>query len=329
MIRYIIKRLLLLILVLFGVMLFVFIVSRCTGDAVMSILGDSYTPEAYQKLYVEMGFDKPYVIQFFEYVWNVLHGNLGVSYFSKMPVSSEVLIRFPDSIKIAIFSMLWSVPIGVFCGTFAAVKQYSAWDYSLTTLALIFNSIPGFWAALLLLLIFSLGLGWLPATGISTWKHYILPCVALGLHPLAYMARLSRTTFLDVIRQDYIRTARSKGLSESAVIFKHAFQNAAIPLITQLSTNFAILVGSSAVVENIFMIPALGNYVTSSINYQDYPAVQGAVLMFSVFVSTVNLLVDIAYGFVDPRIKAKYNNTASLKDKIVTWKLAKEAGGKV
>lgn len=326
MIRYVIKRLLMMILVSLGVILFVFIVSRASGDPVAAILGENYTQEQYDQIYYSMGFDRPQIVQFFSYIVDVLHGDLGRSYHNNADIWGEIMFRFPDSIKIAVFTLLWAVPVGLIIGIISAVKQYSKLDYSLTTAAMILNSLPGFWVALMLMLIFSLKLKLVSATGISSWKSYILPCVALGLHPMAHMARLSRSSMLEVIRQDYIRTARSKGLGEKKIIFKHALQNASMPLITQVGSNFATIVGSSAVVENIFMIPGLGNFLSMSIANRDYPAIQGTVLVFSIFVGFVNLLVDICFGFVDPRIKAKYSNTASLKSKIQTWKLAREAG---
>lgn len=306
MIRYIIKRMLLMLLVALGVVLFVFIVSRAGGDPVATILGDQYTQEEYDTLYHDLGFDQPYVVQFFNYISQILHGDLGTSYISKASVAKEITMRFPISIRIAVFSMLFSVPIGLIIGLISAIKQNTTWDYVLNGSALLLNAIPGFWAALMMMLLFSLKLNLLPATGLDTWKGYILPCIAVGLHPMTYMARLSRSSFLEVINQDYIRTARSKGLRERAVIFKHALPNAAIPVITQISNNFAIVVGSSAVIENIFMVPGVGNYLAYSITVHDYPSVQGAVLFFSIFVSLVNLVVDILYAFVDPRIKANY-----------------------
>lgn len=329
MIRYVIKRLLMMILVSLGVILFVFIVSRASGDPVVTILEGNYTQEQYDLVYHQMGFDRPQIVQFIDYIVDVLHGDLGQSYHNKASIWDEIMFRFPDSIRIAVCTLIWAVPVGLCIGIVSAVKQYSKLDYTLTTVAMILDSLPGFWVALMLMLIFSLKLKLVPATGVATWRGYILPCVALGLRPMAHMARLSRSSMLEVIRQDYIRTARSKGLGEKTVIFKHALQNAALPLITQIGSNFATIVGSSAVIENIFMIPGLGNYLAMSISNRDYPAIQGTVLVFSIFVSFVNLLVDICFGFVDPRIKAKYANTTSLKDKIKMWKLAKEKGVRV
>lgn len=328
MLRYIVRRLLLMFLVLFGVMIFVFAVSRATGDPIVAMFGDGgFTKEQYDQLYHEYGFDRPQIVQFFDYVWDVLHGDLGTSYATRTKIFDDVMFRFPDSIRIAVFSLLWSIPIGILVGLVAAVKQYSALDYTLTTFAMISSALPSFWTALMLMLIFSLGLKLVPATGLETWKGYILPCIALGLHPMAHTARLTRSTMLEVIRQDYIRTARSKGLTERVVLFKHALQNASIPIVTQVGGNFANIVGGAVVVENIYLIPGLGNYLSEAIMSRDFPAVQGTVLMFAIFVSLVNLLIDIIYAILDPRIKAKYSSTISIKQKFINWKNAREMRG--
>lgn len=326
MIRYIIRRLLLMVLVTFGVMLFVFIVSRSTGDPI-SAMYEGLTQEEHDILYHEYGFDRPYIVQFADYVWDVLHGDLGRSYITKADIWDEVIFRFPDSIRIAVFTLLWSVPVGVLVGMISAVKQYSAIDFSLTALTMIISSMPSFWITLMLILLFSMRLKWLPATGVETWLGYIIPCFALGLRPLSHIARLTRSTMLEVIRQDYIRTARSKGLSERTVVFKHALQNAAIPIVTQIGGNFAAIVGGAVVVENICLVPGLGNFIATSISNRDYPGVQGAVLVFSIFVSFVNLLVDILYGVVDPRIKAKQQSTIGFKQMVFNWKCARKEKG--
>ena len=326
MLKYIIKRILLLVLVVAGVMVFVFIVSRATGDPVAARLGESFTQEQYDLLYQEMGLDKPYVVQFLNYVWDVLHGDLGKSYTNNASVYSEVMSRFPFSLRIAVFTLLWSIPLGVLFGIISAVKQYSPLDYTVTTFSMICSSLPAFWVALMLMLIFSLYLKLLPATGLSTWRGYILPCVASGMVPMAHMARLARTTMLEVIRQDYIRTARSKGLAEHIVILKHAVRNAAIPLVTQIGSSFATIVGSAAVVESIYQIPGVGNFIALSISNRDYPSVQGAVLLFSIFVCLMNLIIDLLYAVIDPRIKAKYSNTVGILAMIKMRKLSKEAG---
>lgn len=306
MVKYIVKRLLQMVVVLLGVLLVIFILSRASGDPIPSILGDNYTQEDYDAKYVELGFDKPIIVQYFNYVKGIItRMDMGVSYQSKRAVNKEIFARFPVSIRQALLTLMWSVPFGVFCGLISAVKQYSWADYTLTTLAMLMASMPSFWSGLMLMIVFSLKLGWLPATGVDTWKGLILPCVALGLHPVATFTRMTRSSMLEVIRQDYIRTARSKGLAYRTVITRHAIRNAAIPVVTSIGSTFSVIVGGSAVIENIFNIPGLGSFMIYSIGIGDYPAVQGGVLLFSIVVCTMNLLVDIMYMIIDPRIKDK------------------------
>lgn len=304
--RYIIKRLFLMIFVMFGVSLFVFVISRASGDPVVMMLGDTYTQDQYDAMYVSMGMDKPYIVQFFSYLWDVLHLNFGISYYTKVPVITEIANRLPLSFLIAVCTLVISVPVGVVIGIVSAVKQNTVTDYALTSLTLVLLAIPNFWLALLLILLFGLHLNLLPASYNGTWQSLILPCVTLGMHPITQNARLTRTRMLEVIRQDYIRTARSKGLSERKVIWGHALKNAIVPVFTQIGANMSVMVGSSAVVEGIFNIPGLGSYIISAIGMRDFPPLQGAILVFSLYVSCVNLVVDILYGFVDPRIRAKY-----------------------
>lgn len=292
------------VIVLLGVIMFVFILSRASGDPIPALLGESYTQEQYHAKFIELGFDKPYIIQYLNYVKGIItRFDLGTSYQSGRAVSAEVFSRLPISLRQALLTLGWAVPFGVFCGLISAVKQYSLADYSLTTLAMFMASMPSFWASLMLMLVLSLYLGLLPASGLDSWKGYIMPCIALGLRPVATFTRMTRSSMLEVIRQDYIRTARSKGLSYRRVIIEHALQNAAIPIVTTVGTTFSVIVGGSAVVENIFNIPGLGSYLIYSVGVSDFPSVQGGVLVFSLFVCLMNLLVDITYMIVDPRIK--------------------------
>ncbi len=316
MIRYIIKRILMTVLVMIGVTLFVFTINRASGDPIPILLGTGYTQEQYDVLEEQMGLDKPYVVQYFNYVKGIVtRFDLGTSYQTRSAISTEVLNRFPVSLSIALISLCVAAPLGIVIGIFTAVKQNTMWDYVGTTATVLFLSVPNFWIAIMLMLIVSLNLKLLPATGWGTWQHYILPCVTLAIHPVTHNSRLARTRMLEVIRQDYIRTAKSKGLNERQIVFKHALKNAAVPIITQVGTNLQVMVGSSAIVENIFGVPGLGSYIVYSIGVHDFPAVQGAILVFSLFVCLINLLVDIAYGFVDPRIRAKYTSSSRVARK--------------
>lgn len=311
------------IFVMFGVSLFVFVISRASGDPVVMMLGDTYTQEQYETMYIQMGMDKPYIVQYLNYIWDVIHLDFGISFITKVPVIDEIANRLPLSFTIAVCTLIISVPVGVVIGVVSAMKQNTAIDYALTSFTLVLLSIPNFWLALLLMLLFALHLNILPASFNGGWQSYILPCLTLGMHPITQNSRLTRTRMLEVIRQDYIRTARSKGLSERKVIYRHALKNAIVPVLTQVGANMSVMVGSSAVVEGIFNVPGLGSYIISAIGMRDFPPLQGAVLVFSLYVSCVNLVVDILYGFVDPRIRAKYTSH-SKKKAPVAKKLASE-----
>lgn len=324
--RYIIKRIFLMVFVMFGVSLFVFAISRASGDPVVMMLGDSYTKEQYNAMYIQLGMDKPYIVQFFNYIWDVLHLDFGVSYFSKMSVFTEISQRLPLSFGIAVITLCCSIPIGICIGIISAVKQNTAIDYTLTGFTIIMLSMPNFWLALLFILFFGLLLNVLPASFNGSWQSYVLPCLTLGMHPITQYSRLTRTRMLEVIRQDYIRTARSKGLSEKDVVVGHALKNAIVPVLTQIGANMSVMVGASAVVEGIFNVPGLGSYIITAIGNRDFPALQGAVLCFSLYVSCVNLVVDILYGFVDPRIKAKYMSYGKRKKKTVKTTAVAEGG---
>lgn len=300
------------ILVLLGVLLFVFIISRASGDPVVAVLGENYTQEQYQATYVSLGLDKPYVVQYFEYLKGIVTKlDLGTSYQSKLPVAYEVFTRFPVSVRLSINAIIWAVPLGIFFGVVSAIKQYSPLDYTVRTVSMIMGSMPGFWVAMMLMLIVSLKLKLVPATGLNDWRGYILPAITMGLHPVTFICRMTRSTMLEVIRQDYIRTARSKGLSQMKVIMSHAFRNAAVPIVAQIGGLVAVTCGGSAVIENIFNIPGLGSFLIYSIGANDYPCVQGAVVAYSLFVCIVNFAVDLIYGFIDPRIKASYMSVSS------------------
>lgn len=328
MLKYITRRLLQMVIVLLGVVLFVFILSRVSGDPIPELLGGNYTQEQYDAKYVELGFDKPIVIQYFNYVKNIVTKlDMGVSYSTKRAVSTEIFSRLPVSLRQAVLTLLWAVPFGVFCGLISAVKQYSIADYTLTTLAMFMASMPSFWISLMLMLLLSLKLGWLPATFDETWKGYVIPIVALGLRPVATFTRMTRSSMLEVIRQDYIRTARSKGLAYRTVIMRHALRNAAIPVVTSIGSTFSVIVGGSAVVENIFNIPGLGSFLIYSIGIGDYPCVQGGVLVFSVVVCCMNLLVDILYMIIDPRIKDKKSGGRKKRIKVPKAAPQTAAGG--
>ncbi len=308
MFKYVLKRVLLMIPILIGVIFIVFAINRMSpGDPVTALLSADASAEQIAAKRAELGLDKPFLYQFFLYLKNLcLHFDMGQSYYTGKPVADEVLRRFPYTLVLGISSVLISLVIGIPFGIISATKQYSAIDYSVTFISLILASFPGFLYSLLLVLLFSVKLNWLPAAGVVTWKHWILPILAMGGYPIATICRTTRSSMLEIVRQDYIRTARAKGLSERTVIQKHALRNSLIPIIAITGLQLGFVIGGTIVFESIFSIPGIGQYLMNSINNKDYNAVQGCVVFMSAFVCLMNLLTDIAYGFVDPRVKASY-----------------------
>lgn len=325
--KYVLKRVLLMIPVLLGVMFIVFAINHfMPGDPVISLLGNNYTQEQYDAKEAELGLDKPFLEQFFIYVKGVVTElDLGTSYQTNRSVSKEILERFPVTLKLGVLGILVTVIVGIPFGIISATKQYSALDYGVTVVSMFFASMPSFWMGLMAIIIFSYKLGWLPASGLFTWKHWILPVLTLGLSPVATITRMTRSSMLDVIRQDYIRTARAKGLSESAVIQRHALKNALIPVLTVVGMQLGTIVAGSVVIEAIFAINGTGQLLMTAINGKNYPVINGVVLFLSVSISLMNLLVDLVYGFVDPRIMAQYSSGGKKKKKAVAAAATAEA----
>lgn len=294
--------------VLLGVIVVVFSIMYITpGDPARMILGEGASPEAVQEVQEELGLNDSYFVQLVRYIKNVVFRfDLGKSYISKKPVISELLERFPTTIKLAVLSVTISVLLGVTMGVVSATKQYSVFDKIATTISLLGVSMPTFWAGLMAVIIFSVRLGWLPASGSYGPEYWVLPSLTLGIHSSATIMRMTRSSMLEVIRQDYIRTARAKGQKESIVILVHALKNAMIPVITVIGMQFGGLLGGSILIESVFAIPGLGKFIIDSIKTRDNPVVQGGVLLLALSFSLVNLLVDILYGYLDPRIKSQY-----------------------
>ena len=308
MFKFIAKRILLFIPVLLGVLLVVFTVNHFTpADPVYSIMGYNITQEQYDVKYEQLGLDDPFFVQFFNYLKGVVtEFDLGTSYQNKRAVADQIAERLGVTIKLGVIGLAITVLLGIPFGIISATKQNSPLDYTVTVASLFFASMPNFWLALMLIIILSLNLGWLPATGVHNWKGWIMPCVTLGMTPLAAVTRMTRSSMLEVIRQDYIRTAYAKGLTEREVIWKHALKNAMIPVITTIGYMASMIFGGAVVIESIFSIPGLGMLMQTAITNADYPVVLGSVLVVSFFVCVINLLVDLLYGFLDPRIKAQY-----------------------
>lgn len=308
--KYIVKRLLYMIPVLLGVSFLVFtILSLTPGDPGSIILGITAKKEDIAALNAEFGYDQPFLIRFFNYIGDIIfHFDLGTSYATRQPVMDSILARFPNTFLLAVLSMCLSSVIGMAMGIYSAVRQYSVMDHVCVVSALVFASMPSFWLGLMLLIVFSLKLGWLPSFGASSLRHFILPTLTIALPSAAGTLRLTRSTMLETIRQEYIRTAKAKGASNRRVIWKHALRNALLPVITSLGGGFGASLGGAIIAETVFAMPGMGTLMTTAIRQKDVPMVMGATLFLAVLFSFIILIVDILYAFIDPRIKAKYQN---------------------
>ena len=295
------------ILVMMGVVLLVFsMLYFSPGKPEDYILGDMATAADKQAFREENGLDRPFVVQYFIYLKNMARGNFGISYTTRRPAIDEILERFTVTFKISLLSIAFSILVGIGTGVISAVRQYSVWDNVSRLLAMAGMSMPNFWLGLMLILLFSVVLGWLPTSGIATWKHWILPAVTVGSASTASIMRMTRSSMLEAIRQDYIRTARAKGQKNWVVIMVHAFRNAVIPIITVIGINFGHLLGGAAVVETVFAIPGLGKLIVDGIKVKNAPVVQGGIVFAAIVMSLINLIVDVLYAYVDPRIRSQY-----------------------
>jgi len=305
--KYIIRRLLLLLPVMLGVIFLVFfIISLTPGDVASMILGDGATDERIIELREEMGLDDPLIIQYGRYMGSLLSGNMGTSYADGRSVAGEIGQRFPNTFKLTITAIILSVLISIPIGVISATKQYSIFDNVGMIFALIGISMPSFWIGLILIIAFSLKLGWFPSGGMSGILSLILPAFTLAIASTASITRTTRSSMLEVIRQDYINTAKAKGVSKSRVITKHALRNALIPAITVIGLEFGVLLGGAVLTETVFSWPGIGRLMVQSIQRKDTPMVLGCIIVFTLSFSIVNLLIDILYAYLDPRIKENY-----------------------
>jgi len=307
MIRYIVKRLLLMIPILLGISFIVLILIDITpGDPARLILGTQATEEQVAELRESMGLNRPIYVRFIDFVGNVVKGDLGKSYTNSRSVWTEMMQRFPYTLLIAGLSCILSVVIGVPLGVYAATHQYTWKDNAAIVASLFCVSMPSFWFALILVQLFAVKWRLLPPSGIESWKGWILPTVSLALGYAAGISRQMRSSMLEVIRQDYITTIRAKGQSERKVLYRHALPNALIPIIMTVGSMFGMSLGGALIAEVIFSVPGLGSYTLSGLTQRDYPVIQGSVLFLSAIFSIVILLIDVAFAFIDPRIRSQY-----------------------
>lgn len=310
MLKYIIKRILWAIPVVICVAVLIFSIMRMAGgDPARQLVGIDATDEEYEAMRAKLRLDDPYFIQLADYLGKLfLKGDLGTSYMTHTSISKDMAVRLPYSLAIGGVSILVATVIGVWLGMQSAIHAGKWQDKLCMVFALGGVSMPKFWLALLLLLLFAVKLQWLPAAGVGGIQFYILPVLANSFHGIASFARQSRSSMLEVIRSDYVITAKAKGLSFREVIYKHALPNALIPVVTMIGTQFAVMISGSIVIETIFSIPGLGVYLTTGINNRDYPVVQSVIVVISIIFCMIMLAVDIAYAFLDPRIKARYTS---------------------
>ena len=309
MLKFIGKRLLMLIPVLIGVSLIVFTLMQLSpGDPAMIILGEQAAPEDIAILRESMGLNDPLIVQFFRFLLGMFTLDFGTSYKDGMPVLTKLLEALPYTAELTFCAVLLALIIGIPAGIISATKQYSIFDRIASVLALIGFSTPNFWLSIMLILVFSVNLKWLPVSGTGSILHLVLPSIALGVQSAAVFTRMTRSSMLEVLNMDYIRTARAKGLSERVVILKHALKNALIPVITVVGLQIGLLFGGAILTETVFAWPGVGRLMIDSIRAKDTPVVQGGVIFTASIFVFINLLVDILYAYVDPRVKAQYKS---------------------
>ena len=308
MIRFIIRRLLLMIPTLLGITILIQLLIMITpGDPVEIIMGSNFTQEEKDALRESLGLNNPPVTRYFNYMKNIFtRGDFGTSYRTKTSALQEIFRRYPYTIMLVSISMALAICIGIPIGVYAATHQYTWKDNAAIFVSLFCVSMPSFWFALILIQILCVRFSLLPVSGVDTWKGWILPTVTLALGYAASIARQMRSNMLEVIRQDFVVTARAKGQSETKVRYRHALKNAVIPVIMTVGSTFGIAIGGSMVTEVIFSLPGLGNYTLASLTARDYPVIQTSVLFLSVVFAVLLLIVDIMFALVDPRIRAQY-----------------------
>src|SRR5947207_516084 len=304
MIVYVLRRLLLLIPVLIGVSVVSFaLLQHVPGDPALILAGEEATEEVLARIRQECGLNRPLPIQFLAYLRHAVVGDLGISIQSRQPVATLIAQRFPFTLRLAFLAILVSAALGVVAGIVAATRRNSMLDLAALLGSLVGISLPIFWLGLLMMLVFSVRLQWFPAGGSGTATHLVLPALVLGASSSAVIARMTRASMLEVLRQDYVRTARAKGLREQIVIYRHALKNAMIPILTVFGLEFGYNLGGAVLTETVFSLPGLGRLIVEGIFARDYPVVQGAMLVVATTFVAVNLFTDVAYAFFDPRIR--------------------------
>lgn len=315
MVRYVIKRLIMMIPVLLGVMLFVFIFQSISGDdPAKMLLGQGALEEDVIAMRAKLGLDQPILVQYFRYVWNFFtKGDLGTSYTTGRSVFSEIMFRFPFTLRLALTSVCIGTLIGMPLGVISAVKQNTFFDNAVRGVTVFVSSFPSFWLALLMIILFSVKLGWLPSNGISKASGWVLPTLCVCIGTITGLTRTTRASVLETIRQDYVKTARAKGQNEYRVIFKHVLRNSLIPVINNIGIVIGAQLGGSLIIESIFGVPGVGQYAVEAISNRNYPAVLGSVVVLAFLFSLITLIVDVVYVLIDPRLVFTFTRGAAAK----------------
>jgi len=317
--RYIFKRVLMMVPVIIGISLVIFgLLEFSPGDPARIILGPKATEQAVEALREEMGLNRPFWLRYGNFLVDAARGNFGNSYRTKLPVTGEIMARFPTTLNLACGSMVIVALLALPIGILSAVKQYSLLDNATLAGALALSSMPGFWLGTVMILLFALKLGWLPATGGGSFISYLMPWFALAASHMATLVRMTRSNMLEVIRAEYIKMAEAKGAPEKVVILRHALRNALMPIITIIGMNFAGLLGGAMIIETVFALPGLGALAIISVSQKDVPMVMAVVLFIALLSGFINLLVDVLYAYIDPRLKSHYYNPRRKKQYTTT-----------
>lgn len=307
MLTYVLERIFGLIPVLLGVSVLVFTLTwLAPGDPVVALVGESaqgISREALEDLRRSYGLDRPLPVQYWDYLSGALRGDLGRSVRSGLPVAQEIGMRFPATLRLTLAGMAVAVTLGISLGLLAAVYRRTVIDYVAVVLALIGVSVPVFWSGLILMIIFALELGWLPASGSGSWQHLVMPAFAIGFASSAFIARITRSSMIEILRNDYVRTARAKGVVSWRVNVRHAFRNALLPVVTVVGLQFGSLLGGAVLTETVFAYPGVGRMLVDAIRARDLPLIQGTVLFVSVVFVLINLVVDVSYAALNPKIR--------------------------
>ncbi len=305
--KYILKRLVLIVPVIIGITLFIYLVlSLAPGDPASLILGTEATIEDLEALRTELGLKQNVFVRYFRYMSNVIQGDFGNSWITGNSVISEFRQRVPNTFYLACMTLVITTIFGISFGIIAAVRQNKPIDIFTLAFALVFSSIPAFWFAMIMQVVFALNLGWLPAAGVSGFKSFILPALTLSACNVAGQIRMTRSSMLDVINQDFVRTAKAKGANRVHIITRHVIRNGLLPVITNIGITFAYTFGGAIVTESVFAIPGIGSYMINAAKTRDVPIVMGVIIFVAIFVAIVNLIIDLIYAFIDPRVKLGY-----------------------